>query len=80
LGGADHGGDRRCSNARAPGPGCQATDLSVAQAVKAESEDLARDRDLGDLLAAPTVSGFGDFSSTALMFSYRLVAFSGSEA
>src|SRR5262249_20803293 len=32
---------------------CQATDLSVAQAVEAEGEDLAGDRDLGDLLAAP---------------------------
>jgi hypothetical protein len=32
--------------------GCQATDLSVAQAVVAEHEDLARDGDLGDLLAA----------------------------
>ena len=35
------------------GPGCQATDLSVAQAVEAEREDLAGDCDLGDLLATP---------------------------
>ena len=30
----------------------QATDLSVAQAVEAEREDLAGDRDLGDLASA----------------------------
>jgi hypothetical protein len=44
--------DRRRSDRARLGPGCQATDLSVAQAVVAEREDLAGDRDLGDLLAA----------------------------
>jgi hypothetical protein len=44
--------DRHCSDRARPGPGCQATDLSVAQAVEAECEDLADDGALGDRLAA----------------------------
>src|ERR687889_568232 len=44
--------DRRRSDRARRGPGCQATDLSVAQAVEAEGEDPPRDGDLGDLLAA----------------------------
>jgi hypothetical protein len=45
-------GDRRCSLRACAGPRRKATDLSVAQAVEAEREDLAGDRDLGDLAAA----------------------------
>src|SRR5215211_4486203 len=44
--------DRHCSDRARLGPWRQATDLSVAQAVEAEREDLAGDRDLGDRLAA----------------------------
>src|SRR6266540_5541708 len=44
--------DRRRSERARLRPRCQATDLSVAQAVVAEGEDLACDRDLGDLPAA----------------------------
>jgi hypothetical protein len=44
--------DRRCSGGACAGPPRAATDLSVAQAVEAEREDLPRDRDLGRLAAA----------------------------
>ena len=51
AGGGTHGGRHEYCRAR-PAAARQATDLSVAQAVEAEREDLARDGDLGDLAAA----------------------------
>ena len=52
VGDIDHFANARWSDRARLGPGCQATDLSVAQAVEAEREDQAGDGDLGNLLAA----------------------------
>ncbi len=48
IGGAGHAQAAVVLIVRGRGPGCQATDFSLAQAVEAEREDLVGDGDLGE--------------------------------
>jgi len=56
--------------------GCLSGDeLDVDRIGKSRSEELG-----DEAILEPTVAGFGDFHSTALMFSYQVVALSGLES